>query len=108
MAGDGGHRRGRGRRSEGVYTGGGNGIGIGVEFADGGDVAGDVHGAPHDHELLDAEEGLWVLGGGHGDVGERAHCADGDRVLGLFPQNSKDLLVGWELGWREVWRRVGG
>ncbi len=41
---------------------------IAVELGIGRDVAANIHGAPHDDELLDAQEGLRIFGGSQRNV----------------------------------------
>nr|XP_036585234.1 uncharacterized protein CTRU02_04694 [Colletotrichum truncatum]KAF6795131.1 hypothetical protein CTRU02_04694 [Colletotrichum truncatum] len=86
-----------------------NRVGKGVEFADGGDVTLDVDCTAHDAQLLDAEEGLGVLGGGECDVRHRPDDANGNGVWGVLPEDAQNLLVCNLLGGREVlveWGRV--
>ncbi|POR33227.1 Uncharacterized protein TPAR_06582 [Tolypocladium paradoxum] len=104
LCGDGRHRGCRRQRREGIDASSSHGICIAVELGDGGHVALDIHGAAHDHELLDSEKGLGVLGRGEGDIGQRSNGADRDGVDWVLVEDPQDLLVGGLLGWCEVGR----
>ncbi|KND94840.1 hypothetical protein TOPH_00163 [Tolypocladium ophioglossoides CBS 100239] len=104
FCGDGRHRGCRRQRREGINTSSSHGICIAVELGHGSDVALDIHGAAHDHELLDSEEGLGVLGRGEGNIGQRSYGADRDGVDWVLLEDPQDLLVGGLLGRREIGR----
>lgn len=55
--------------------------------------------AAHYYDFLGSEEGLWVFGGGDGEVGEWANSDDGDGVGFVLSQESEDLLVSWDTRW---------
>ena len=99
------HGRGRIRGGQGVEARGGEGVGEGVEFAAGGDVAGDGERAAHDADAAGAQEGGGRAGGGEREVGERTERDEGECVGRVGVEEGEDLVDGVEVRWREG---VGG
>lgn len=101
LGGLGGEGRGWVGRSECVHDCRCEGVGEDVELGDGSDVSGPVDGTAHDSDLLGLDEGLGVLAGCKGKVGQGSEGDNGDGVRLVVTENTEDLLVRRVLGWRE-------
>lgn len=85
-----GRRHGRRRqgRGQGEDASRGNGVCIGVELCQGGDVPWGVDRASHYHYFLHSEERLWVLGSSSRQVGQGSDGKNCDCIGLVFTEQS--------------------